>query len=120
MDFVCVAAILLSIAGAAVFLSRVFTIELCNVDGNDVNTPCNNRRKKRALGYYDEQLVLMLKGKNRLSQDIFTCASRVNPGQPGMNARTRQLDFPPPGRDRPNLESIPLSARHVKPLISFV
>ena len=72
VDFVCVAAILLSIAGAAVFLSRVFTIELCNVDGNDVNTPCNNRRKKRALGYYDEQLVLMLKGKNRLSQDIFT------------------------------------------------
>ena len=63
VDFMCVAAIILSIAGAAVFLSRVFQIELCNVNGNDVNTPCNNRRKKRAFGYYEEQLQLMIEGK---------------------------------------------------------
>ena len=59
----CVAAIVLSIAGAAVFLSRVFQIELCNVNGNNVNTPCNNGRKKRAFGYYEEQLQLMIEGK---------------------------------------------------------
>ena len=58
------AAILLAIAGATVFLARLFQIELCSVNGADVNTPCVTRRKKRAFGYYEERLQLMLEGKH--------------------------------------------------------
>ena len=45
------AAILLAIAGAAMFLARTFQIELCRVDGADVATPCvvRRRRKKREI-----------------------------------------------------------------------
>ena len=64
VDKLCVLAILLSIAGASIFLARTFQIELCNVNGADVNTPCVTGRKKRALGYYEEQLQLVLEGKH--------------------------------------------------------
>lgn len=47
------AAILFAIAGAAVLLSRIFIIELCNVDGADVRDPCVTgrafRRRKSGL-----------------------------------------------------------------------
>ena len=41
------AAILFAIAGAAVLLSRIFIIELCNVDGADVRDPCVTGRALR-------------------------------------------------------------------------
>ena len=58
------AALLLSIAGATTFLSRIFQIELCRVNNVNVNTPCVVGRKKRAFGYYEERLQLMLEGKH--------------------------------------------------------
>ena len=41
------AAILFAIAGAAVLLSRIFIIELCNVDGANVREPCVTGRAFR-------------------------------------------------------------------------
>ena len=58
------AAILLAIAGATVFLARLFQIELCRVNGANINTPCVTGRKKRAFGYSEERLQLMLEGKD--------------------------------------------------------
>ena len=51
VDALCLAAILGAIAGATVFLSRTFQIELCNVAGNNVNNPCitGRRRRKREI-----------------------------------------------------------------------
>ena len=45
------AALLLSIAGATTFLSRIFQIELCRVNNVNVNTPCvvGRRRKRREI-----------------------------------------------------------------------
>ena len=47
----CIAAILFAIAGAAVLLSRIFIIELCNINGADIRTPCvtGRRRRKREI-----------------------------------------------------------------------
>ena len=45
------AALLGAVAGASTFLARTFQIELCRVNGANVNTPCNlgRRRKKREI-----------------------------------------------------------------------
>ena len=58
------AALLGAVAGASTFLARTFQIELCRVNGANVNTPCNlgRRRKKRSLGHNKVQLWL-LEGK---------------------------------------------------------
>ena len=60
VDPLCVAAILLAIAGATVLLLRLFTIELCRIMGVVINEPCPNPggRKKRSIEY------LMLEGKS--------------------------------------------------------
>ena len=51
VDAVCLAALLLAVAGATTFLARTFQIELCRVNGANVNTPCvvGRRRKKREI-----------------------------------------------------------------------
>ena len=62
----CLVAILGAIAGATSFLARTFQIELCRVNGANVNTPCNlgRRRKKRAFGHDEVRLWQMLEGKH--------------------------------------------------------
>ena len=51
VDALCLAALLGAVAGATTFLARTFQIELCRVNGANVNTPCNvgRRRKKREI-----------------------------------------------------------------------
>ena len=51
VDVLCVAAIIFAIGGAAVLLSRIFQIELCQINGVVVNAPCPNpgRRRKREI-----------------------------------------------------------------------
>ena len=77
VDALCVAAILLSIAGATTFLARSFQIELCNLAGQGVNNCVGRRRKKRAFGHDDVRLPPMIEGKHCEHSWLALCHLRL-------------------------------------------
>ena len=64
VDLLNLVAILFSIAGATLLLSRLMAIELCNLAGQGMNMCLDQRRKKRAFGHDEVRLRPMLKGKH--------------------------------------------------------
>ena len=71
VDALCLAAILFAIAGATLFLSRVFQVELCMVNGAAVTTfVANCRAGRRKRSRYDRpwrqgQALRLLEGNNK-------------------------------------------------------
>ena len=77
VDALCVAAILLSVAGATTLLGRSFQIELCNLAGQGVNNCVGRRRKKRAFGHDDVRLPPMIEGKHCEHSWLALCHLRL-------------------------------------------